>query len=92
MALEAGTKEAEIKAGIEKVLGNRRIDVWTIGTTANLDLRRERHGRPTIWHYWKPDTEQTAKNVEAHFKAKGMKGYTGQDESAGKATFVYITW
>lgn len=92
MALEAGTTESEIKDGVEKVLGGRRIDVWAIGTTDNLDIRRERHGRPTIWHYWIPDTEQTAKNVEAYFKDKGMKGYTGEDESAGKATYVYITW
>ena len=92
MALEAGTKEAEIKASVEKVVGNRRIDVWTIGTTDNLDLRREKHGRPTIWHYWKPDTEKTAKSVEAYFKGKGMKVYSGEGAGKGKATFVYITW
>lgn len=92
MALEAGTKEAEIKAGIEKILGNRRIDVWTIGTTDNVDLRREKHGRPTIWHYWKPESEQVAKNVEAFFKGKGMKSYTGEGAGQGKATFIYMTW
>ncbi len=92
MALEAGTKEAEIKASVEKVVGGRRIDVWTIGTTDNLDLRREKHGRPTIWHYWKPDTEKTAKSVEAYFKGKGMKVYTGEGAGVGKATYVYITW
>ena len=92
MALEPGTKESEIKAGVEKVVGGRRIDVWTIGTTDNLDLRREKHGRPTIWHYWTPDSEQIAKNVEAYFKTKGMKAYTGEGAGAGKATYVYITW
>ena len=92
MALEAGTKEAEIKASIEKVVGGRRIEVWTVGTTDNLDLRREAHGRPTIWHYWKPDTEKTATSVAAYFKGKGMKVFTGEGAGKGKATYVYITW
>ena len=92
MALEAGTKEAEIKASAEKIVGGRRIEVWTVGTTDNVDLRREAHGRPTIWHYWKPDTEKTAKSVEAYFKGKGMKVYKGEGAGKGKATFVYITW
>lgn len=92
MALEAGSKEAEIKASAEKIVGGKRIDVWTVGTTGNLDIRRERHGRPTIWHYWKPESEQVAKNVETYFKGKGMKGYTGDDAKTDKATYVYIAW
>lgn len=92
MAFETGKTEAEIKAGVEKIVGNRRIEVWTAGTTDNVDLRREKHGRPTIWHYWQPDSEQTAKNLEAYFKGKGMKAYTGEGAGQGKATFFYITW
>jgi hypothetical protein len=92
MALEAGTTEAEIKASAEKIVGGKRIDVWTVGTTGNLDIRRERHGRPSIWHYWKSESEQTSKIVEAYFKAKGMKGYTGADAATDKATYVYIAW
>ena len=92
MALEKETKEAEIKASAEKIVGGRRIEVWTVGTTDNVDLRREAHGRPTIWHYWKPDSEKTAKAVETYFKGKGMKTYTGEGAGKGKATFVYITW
>ncbi|MBI2851177.1 MAG: hypothetical protein HYX80_09125 [Chloroflexi bacterium] len=90
MALEAGTKEAEIKAAIEKIVGGRRINVWTVGVTDNVDLRREAHGRPTIWHYWHAESEQVAKNVESHFKAQGMKGYSGA--SGENAHNVYITW
>ena len=90
MALEQGTTEAEITAGIEKIIAGRRINVWTIGTTDNIDLRREAHGRPTIWHYWHAESEATAKKVEAAFKAKGMKGYSGT--SGENAHNVYITW
>ena len=90
MALEAGTKEAEIKASIEKIVAGRRLDVWTVGVTDNVDLRREAHGRPTIWHYWHAESEQIAKNVETYFKSKGMKGYTGS--SGENAHNVYITW
>ncbi len=90
MALEQGTKEAEIKAAIDKIVGGRRINVWTVGVTDNVDLRRETHGRPTIWHYWHAESEQIAKNVEAFFKAHGMKGYSG---STGEGDHnIYITW
>ncbi len=89
MALEPQTKEADIKAAAEKLVGNRRINVWTVGVTDNVDLRREAHGRPTIWHYWKPESEQAAKNVETYLKGKGMKGYTGAADGAHN---VYITW
>lgn len=90
MALEKETKEADIKKAIEKIVGDRRINVWTVGVTDNVDLRREAHGRPTIWHYWHAENEKVAKNVEAHFKSKGMKGYTGS--TGENAHNVYITW
>ena len=90
MALEKETKEADIKAAIDKIIGGRRINVWTVGVTDNVDLRREALGRPTIWHVWHVESEQVAKNVEAHFKAKGMKGYTGT--SGEGAHSVHISW
>lgn len=90
MALEKETKEADIKKAIEKIVGDRRVNVWTIGVTDNVELRREAHGRPTIWHYWHAENEKTAKNVEAYFKGKGMKGYSGATGEA--AHNVYITW
>ena len=90
MALEKETKEADIKKAVEKIVGERRINVWTVGTTDNVDLRREAHGRPTIWHYWHAASEQVAKKVEADFRAKGMKSYAG---ASGENTHnVYITW
>ncbi|MEE8413760.1 MAG: hypothetical protein V3R96_04345 [Dehalococcoidales bacterium] len=90
MALEQGTTESEIKAGIEKILAGKRLEVWTVGVTENVDLRREAHGRPTIWHFWHAENEQTAKNIETHFKAQGMKGFEG---STGESAHnVYITW
>jgi hypothetical protein len=90
MALEPQKKEADIKAAIEKITGGKRYDVWTIGTCDNPTLRREEHGRPTIWHYFDVDTPSDAFNAEHHFKAKGMKGYTG--EKKGSPDFLYITW
>jgi len=89
MAFEPEKTETEIKAAVEKIVGGKRYEVWTIGIADNLDLRREEHGRPTIWHYWTPESEQVAKNVDAHFKAQGMIGYTGS--GVGKE-HLYITW
>jgi len=88
MAFETEKTESDIKAAIEKLAGSR-LEVWTIGITDNVDLRREEHGRPTIWHYWTPESEEVAKNMEAHFKGQGMKGYSG--EGTGKE-HLYITW
>lgn len=89
MAQGTETKEADIKAAIEKI-ASKRINVWTIGVTDNIDLRREAHGRPTIWYYWHAESEQAAKNLEAHFKGLGMKGYSGT--TGENAHNVYITW
>jgi|GEM_PF-2051542 len=90
MALEKETKEADIKKAVEKIVGDRRINVWTVGVTDNVDLRREAHGRPTIWHYWHAESEQVAKNVETYFKGKGMKTFAGA--TGENAHNVYITW
>lgn len=89
MALEPEKTESEIKAAVEKIVAGKRIEVWSVGVTANVDLRREAHGRPTVWHFWQAENEQTAANIEAHFKAQGMKGFAGDAETASN---VYITW
>jgi len=89
MALEPEKTESDIKAAVEKIVAGKRLEVWTVGVAANVDLRREAHGRPTIWHFWQADSEQTAANIETHFKAQGMKGYEGEAETASN---VYITW
>jgi len=53
----------------------------------NSALRRSQHGSPAAWHQWNADTEQQARNVEAAFIAKGMKGVAG---GQGRADYVYI--
>ncbi len=90
MALEPGTEESDIIAAGENITKGNRYEVWTVGVTDNIDLRREEHGRPTVWHYWHAESEQVAKNIESHFKAKGMKGYSGN--TGENAHNVYITW
>lgn len=77
--------EANIKAAIETIVTDYTI--WTIGVTDDPSRRRAEHGNPTHWHQWDADTEQAARNVEAHFLAKGMKGGPG---GLGRADYVYI--
>ena len=89
MAFETEKTESDIKAAVEKITKGQRYEVWTVGIADDVDLRREEHGRPTIWHFWTPESEVVAKNVEAYCKAQGMKGYTGT--GAGKEN-LYITW
>lgn len=80
MATEAG-----IKAAIEQRVSD--YSVWTIGVTDDHARRKREHGNPQTWYTWNGDTEQIARNVEAHFKGKGMKGGTG---GLGSADYVYI--
>ena len=60
---------------------------WTIGVTDDPVKRKVVHGNPKAWIQWNADTEQAARNVEAHFIAKNMKGGTG---GLGGADYVYI--
>lgn len=77
--------EASIKAAIENIVNV--YSAWTIGVTDDPRRRRGEHGNPSPWHQWDADTEQAARNVEAHFLAKGMKGGSG---GPGRADYVYI--
>lgn len=77
--------EATIKAAIEGIVSD--YSVWTIGVTDDPARRRREHDNPKVWHDWDADTEQAARNVEAYFIAKGMKGDTG---GGGTADYVYI--
>ena len=77
--------EATIKTAIEKKV--RTYASWTIGVTDDLTRRRAEHGNPSPWHEWDADTETVARNVEAYFIAKGMKGGAG---GGGRADYVYI--
>ncbi len=77
--------EASIKAEIEIIV--RVYSAWTIGVTDDPQRRRREHGNPNVWHDWDADTEQAARNVEAYFLAKAMKGGGG---GLGSADYVYI--
>ncbi|MAE11373.1 MAG: hypothetical protein QGI51_07155 [Dehalococcoidales bacterium] len=88
MAFETQKTEAEIVAAAEKIAGSR-MEVWTVGVADNVDLRREEHGRPTMWHFWTPESDDVANAVMEQLKAKGMQGYSGTDTGKGN---LYITW
>ena len=77
--------ESAIRAAIEAVVSN--YSVWTIGVTDSPTRRRSEHDNPSTWFHWDADTEQVARNVEAYFIAKGMKGDTG---GRGSADYVYM--
>ena len=77
--------ETEIIAGIASMVNH--YSNWTIGITDDPDRRRVEHGNPPTWRQWDADTEQEARNVEAHFIARGMKpGVSGP----GRAGYVYV--
>ena len=77
--------EASIKAAIENVVTT--YSIWTIGVTNDPDRRKGEHSDTGAWRHWNADTEQAARNVEAFFIGKGMKGGTG---GGGRADYVYI--
>lgn len=77
--------ESTIKAAIERIVSY--YSVWTIGVTDNPDRRKREHGNPNVWYNWDADTEQVARNVEAYFLDKGIKGAGG---GGGRADYVYI--
>ena len=80
--------EATIKAEVEShVTSTLPYSSWTIGVTDDPARRRREHSNPNVWHHWNADTDQIARNVEAHFVAKGMKGGSG---GTGRADYVYI--
>jgi hypothetical protein len=78
--------ETSIKAAIERVLGVN-YTIWTIGVTDDTVRRRREHSNPSTWLDWNADTETAARNVEAYFIAKRMKGGPG---GGGRANYVYI--
>jgi len=67
--------ESAIKAAIEAKVTH--YSAWTIGVTDDPARRRREHDNPKVWYDWDADTEQVARNVEAYFVGKGMKGDTG---------------
>ena len=79
--------ESEIQGEIERVRGSNSYSSWTIGITDDPDRRKGEHGNPKYWHEWKAHSEQIARNVEAHFLEKGMKGGGGGGDHPN---WVYI--
>lgn len=77
--------ESVIKAAIEAKVNV--YSAWTIGVTDDPNRRRQEHGNPRPWYQWDANSEQEARNVEAYFIKKGMKGDTG---GGGSADYVYI--
>jgi len=77
--------ESTIKSAIEAKVTT--YSAWTIGVTDDPARRRREHGNPSDWYQWDADSEQVARNVEAYFVEKGMKGDTG---GGGGADYVYI--
>jgi predicted GIY-YIG superfamily endonuclease len=83
--------EAELKSAIERKRGSLSYSDWYIGITDDTKRRRAEHeneGKICIyWSDWKADSEAIARNVEAYFIDRGMKGGTGGGEHP---TYVYV--
>ena len=78
--------ESEIKNAIEGIVSGN-YSRWTIGITDDPDRRKGEHDNPKHWHQWKAHSEQTARNVEAYFQKKDMKGGGGGGDHPN---WVYI--
>jgi hypothetical protein len=86
--------EQQIRTAIEarvQISKDKRYGIWTIGITDNPVRRqteRDDEGRNTrYWLSWMADSEAIARNVEAFFIEKGMKGGVGGETNGN---FVYI--
>ena len=77
--------ESTMKVAIERTVNHHSL--WTIGVTDEPNRRRREHDNPRVWYHWDADSEQVARDVEAFFLGKGMKGGTG---GGGWADYVYI--
>lgn len=83
------TKQALITA-IDAVVGSK-CSIWTVGITNDPKRRKGEHESDgesvTYWRDWKADSEQIARDVEAHFLKKGCKGGSG---GGFNPTYVYV--
>ena len=80
--------ETTITAGIDRLVGT--YSLWGIGLTANPDQREVEIGNPMGWRLFEADTEQVAKNVEAHFVGKGMVGDNLGRNSGAKHVYIFM--
>ncbi len=83
--------EAQIRAAIERRVGNVPYSLWNIGVTDDPTRRMREHaneGENTVhWIHWNADTETAARNVEKYFVAKGMRS---APDGGGNADYVYV--
>lgn len=83
-----------IKKEIEaRVMSENHKDYkyWTVGVTDDPGRRKGEHEndgkKVDWWKAWDADSEDDAREIEGHYKDKGMKGGEG---GRGNADFVYI--
>ena len=60
---------------------------WYIGVTKRPHIRRQQHGHPEKWMFWKLENPITAREVEKYFLEKGMKGSSG---GGTNTIYVYV--
>ena len=77
-----------IKESIETIV--TAYSLWTIGLTIDPSQTEVEIGNPIGWRQYEGDTEQVAKNVEAHFVGKGMARDTGERAWGAKYVFIFM--
>lgn len=87
-------KKSDIIAAIDnRVMSakNKNYAIWIIGVTDDPNTRKDQHKSDDenvdYWQHWNADSEKDARDIEAYFIQKGMKGGTG---GGGNANYVYI--
>lgn len=84
-----------IIADIDAKVANTKYSVWRIGLAHDL-AERKAYWRDTEkenvsrWSDWTADSRSDARDIEAHFIEKGMKGGTAGNLDAHKTVYVYM--
>lgn len=86
--------KASIVSAISSKISGTKFSIWRIGITENgakrkTEWRDKEKQNVDHWSCWQADSATDAKDIEAHFIAKGMKGGTGGDLS-GATRYVYV--
>lgn len=84
----------EIIKEIESLVPKGSYSYKTIGVTNNPERRFGEHkndGKNVMnWVYWRADSTNCARYVEAYFLSLGMRGGTGGGEKGDPPDWVYI--
>ena len=76
---------------IKKRIKELSYPTWSIGVTARPDELKRTHGVDAkYWDAWPADSESAARDVEAYFLAKGMRGCINGKSVFGRKAYVYI--